>query len=444
MMTHPAAPVTGPLSRFGGRTMYLLYAAVVTVALPLLAGALVFRQRHRALLGRFRLVVPGFPSRPLWIHACSVGEVNTACPLIRAIRARWPDLPVVLTVSTVSGHALASSSIDGAVIAWLPFDHPWLLRRFIRTLNPRVLGIIETELWPALLKGARSHRVPVVLLNGRLSDKHWGQYCRLRPLFGPLLRGISGAVVQSDAYAERLRRLGAKPGVVFVGGNIKFDGSPHPLDPGERRALLMENGFDEPDMLLFFGSTRPGDELLAAAIWRDLTPRFPNLKLAVALRHLARLDEALAPFDEPLLRRSRILSGEQSPAGERIFILDTVGELARFYGIATVAIIGGSFYPGVEGHNPIEPAAHGVPVVFGPFMRNFAGPAEALLECGGAVQIEDASKLRDAIASLLADPEMRARMGAAGREAVRRNQGALEHNMDALAKVIDASGVPAS
>ncbi len=424
--------------------MYCIYAILATALMPLLAAFLVLRPRHRALLCRFIPEVPQCASRPIWIHACSVGEANTARPLLQAIRRRWPHIPVVLTVSTRSGHALAGANPEGAIVAWLPFDQPWLLRRFVRKLDPLALGIIETELWPALLRSALAREIPVVILNGRLSDKHWRQYRRLRPLFRPLLQGISGAVVQTEAYAERLRQLGAKPEVVFVGGNIKFNGAPQPLDPGERRALLMGNGFDEPDMLLFFGSTRPGDELLAAAIWRDLAPRFPNLKLAVAPRHLARLDEALAPFDGPLLRRSRILSGEQSPAGERILVLDTVGELARFYGIATVAIIGGSFYPGVEGHNPIEPAAHGVPVVFGPFMRNFAGPAETLLECGGAIRIADPSDLRATLGSLLEDPKMRARMGAAGREAVRRNQGALEHNMDALAKVIDASGPAAS
>jgi len=186
---------------------------------------------------------------------------------------------------------------------------------------------------------------------------------------------------------------------------------------------------------VIFGSTRPGDETLAASCWRTLRNSFHSLRRVVAPRHPERVEEAISAFDEPILRRSETSQG-RSPAGERVIVLDTVGELATFYALATVVVIGGSFFPGVNGHNPVESAALGVPTVFGPYMRNFVDPARELLARGGAVQVDRPEGLLPVLTRLLTDEQERTRIGARGREAVLANQGATGRNLDLLAEVV--------
>jgi len=419
---------------------YPLYHAVTSLAAPLGAAWLAIRMRHRPLLGRFAPPVPDTGAAPpLWVHACSVGEVNTAKPLIRAVARRWPRLPVCLTVSTTAAHDLLHGAPDQTPSTWLPFDHLVCVRRFVRRLKPRALLVMETELWPNLLRETRRAGAPVMLANGRLSDRHLRRYQRFRPLLRPVVAQITAAGMQNREYADRLVALGAPPETVHVTGNTKFDGVATSVDPGVLDGLRAETGIGAGRPCLIFGSTRPGDEALAAACWKSLRDAFPAAQLVVAPRHPERLDEAMAPFDEPLLRRSEVQRGRR-PAGERILVLDAVGELARFYALATVAVVGGSFYPGVNGHNPIEPAALGVPTVFGPYMRNFVDAARELADGGGAVQVANPDELADALCRLLGDPGEQARLSARGREAVRRNQGATQRTLDLLETVVPDLG----
>lgn len=416
--------------------MYLLYSVAMSLAAPWGALWLALNGKHRPLLKRFNPPLSSQDDGPLWLHACSVGEVATARPIVEAFRARWPEIPVVVTVSTITGRALAESfGGEGVSVTWFPFDHPLVVRRFVRRLRPRTLALVETELWPAVIRETRRSGAPVVVINGRLSDKHFARYERFRGLFRTVLSELSAAGMQNEDYAKRLVRLGADAGVVHVTGCTKFDGAMMTPDPDACRALREENGFAAEDPVVLFGSTRPGDEGLAARCWKQLRECVPGLRLIVAPRHLDRLDEAMAPFGGAVALRSQVGQGRLPGPGE-VFILDSMGELARFYGMATVAVIGGSFFPGVEGHNPLESAALGVPTVFGPYMGNFVDPARVLLECGGARQVPGPDALCGALEELLLDGAARGRMAGRGREAVLANQGSIGRNLDLLASVL--------
>lgn len=414
---------------------YVLYhLATLTAA----AGGVLWlavRPSRRVLFRRFCPLVPPMPGSPIWIQACSVGEVLTAKPIISAIRRRWPEVPILLTVSTTTGYALANATVRDVPITWFPFDVLPSVRRFMSHLKPRVLVLVETEIWPNVIREARYADVPVVLVNGRLSDKHYPRYLRLRPLVSAVVRPLSLAAMQNEEYAARMRSLGAHPSSVHVTGNTKFDAVATAVDRAALERLRQENGFSPDCPVVLYGSTRPGDEALAAACWATLKKEFPSLRLIVAPRHLDRLDEALSHFDEPLLRRSQVQQGQRA-SGERVFVLDTVGELVSFYALATVAVIGGSFYPGVNGHNPLESAALGIPTVFGPYMRNFIDPARALVKAEGARQVSNPQDLLPVLRGLLADPKERARLAKHGREAVLANQGAINRTLDLLETAI--------
>lgn len=420
--------------------MLAAYRAATWIAAPGVALAFTLRPAKRPMLRRFRPAIPTLASRPVWIHACSVGEVNTARPIIAALRRRWPDTPLLLTVSTPTGHALAESALD-TPLAWFPLDHPLTVRRFLRRARPQALLLIETELWPNVLAAAHRAGIPVAVVNGRLSDAHARAYHRLSRFWRPLLRPIQVAAVQNAVYADRFTSLGLDPARVTVTGNIKFDAVNANIDKNDRAALRDELQLPHDAPVLVFGSTRPGDEALAARCWEVLAPRVPGLRLIVAPRHLDRLDEAQLPFQQwPIRRRSRSSSASpQSSEEARILFLDTHGELGRVYSIATVAVIGGSFSPGIQGHNPLEPAAQGIPAVFGPHMRNFQDIAEALLHGEGAVQVPGPEALTDALARLFADAPRRNRLGEAGRRIVLEHQGATDRTLDALAPLLPAA-----
>lgn len=413
--------------------MRIIYSVATSLALPFGLTYIAARPKYHPLFGRIRQSLPKLRDRPLWIHACSVGEVLAAQSVIEGIRSRWPGVPVVLTVSTIQGRRLAETLPGDTHVVWLPFDHPALIRRCVRQLNPLTIAIIETELWPALIWETRKQGIPVVLLNGRLSNKHYARYHRYRFFVRAMVSQLSGVCMQNQDYADRISALGAMPETIEVGGNVKYDAVSDDVDSEIRRSLIdfLEQADGAP--LLVFGSTRPGDERLAAECWRELRDVFPKLKLVIAPRHLARSEEAMAPFGEPVARRSVGLSSSTGHT-PRVCLLDTMGELSTLYSLASVAVIGGSFFPGVDGHNPIEPAAFGVPVVFGPYMANFADAARDLVKDRGACQVT-ADTLTETLHALLSNPPKAAKMGQHARETTRANRGAVCRNLDVVARV---------
>jgi 3-deoxy-D-manno-octulosonic-acid transferase len=357
-----------------------------------------------------------------------VGEVNVALPLLRRLREIRPDVPVLLTASTPTGVALARERTETPV-AWYPLDHPLCVRGFFGRVRPRALVLIETELWPNALARAQAQGVPVALVNGRLSDASAVWYRRFAALWRPGVRGLAVAGMQTEAYAARLIALGAPADRVRVTGNIKYDAAPEPVGPDERRALRASLRIPADAPVLVFGSTRPGDEALLASCLPELSSAFPELRIIVAPRHLDRIAEAeLALNTWPSVRRS-VLDREPAAPAAGIVMLDTHGELSRLYSIATVAVVGGSLTGDVGGHNPIEPAAHGVPIVIGPDMSNFADAAAELLNSGGAVQTRS-EDLGKSVIGLLRDRALRETIGVRAKDAVDRNRGALGRTIE--------------
>lgn len=416
---------------------FLLYDIATTVAAPFGAAALACSSKHRALVARFSPYVPALAGSPVWVHACSVGEVSVAKPVIEAMRNRWHDLPVLLTVSTVTGRKMADGFRKDIAVTWCPFDHLISVSRFLHRVSPRVLVLVETEVWPNLIRCTANRGIPVVIINGRISDKHLHRYKRFSKWLRPAFARISLACMQNAEYAERIIELGLPSERVCVTGNTKFDGVALSVDPSITEELRQTCEIPRDSKVVVFGSTRPGDEKLAAACWRILKDEFQDLYFVIVPRHLERMKEVLQEFSgEAVILWSDVRSGVRR-TNERIIFVDVMGELVKFYALATVAVIGGSFFPGVNGHNPLESAALGIPTVFGPYMRNFIDPAEALVKHGGASQVSSAENLLPELRRLLTSSQERVLLGTRGREAVLANRGAIQRTLDRLAPFLE-------
>jgi len=404
-----------------------LYTVALHIALPVLPLRLWWRGRrepgYRAHMGERFGRFGARPSRPvIWIHAVSVGETRAAQPLVEAIAARFPDHALLLTQMTATGRSTAESIYgDRALIAYLPYDYPWAVRRFLAHFRPRLGILMETEIWPNLVHGAREAGVPLLLANARLSPKSARGYARVAAVTRELLAGFAAIGAQSEADAGRLRELGAT--AVEVTGNLKFDIAP-PADTGERAKALRRLWGERPVFLA--ASTREGEE----EILLDALARRPmeGVLTVIVPRHLRRFDEVaglLARRNLSLVRRS---ANTPVPAGCGFALGDSMGEMFAYYGAADVAWIGGSLLP-YGAQNLIEACAVGIPVVIGPSTYNFAQAAELAVEAGAAVQVADADGVVAAVARLVEDQAGRKRMGEAGAAFTRAHQGATARTM---------------
>lgn len=422
--------------------IHALYNLLLFVASPAVALYLALIPRHRPLRKRFRPPIPPTIEKshddPIWIHAASLGEVNTAAPIITELRKRYPEVHLVLSTSTRTGMDQAQSIESVDAVVWFPFDHPWSVSGFLHRLHPRVLILIETELWPNVLRHCHQRNIPVVILNGRVSEKHYARNLRIASILRPLLKPIRIACVQTQADAQRLHTLGLLEANTHITGNTKFDGAKTEVDPAALNELRSQCGIHPEAPVLIFGSTRPGDEAIAMSAWTALRDTTPQLRLIIAPRHLTRLQDVLAALEpHPVLLRSQIVdSHDDAHDSESVIVVDTMGELSTFYALAEVAVVGGSFSSEVQGHNPIEPAALGIATVFGPHMKNFQVASEILTSAGGAVQVHDATELAAVLQSLFSDEGKRSDLASAGRQAVQDNLGAIQRSLDLLESIL--------
>ncbi len=409
--------------------MRSLYRLAVSVAAPLHAATLALRGRTapgRRVTERF-----GFGARiegaPLWIHAASVGEVQLAATVVRALRERCPALPILITAFTATGAARAGGLGLDLSVRYLPYDLPGPVRRFLDRARPRLAIILETELWPTLYRACHQRDVGLVVANARLSRRSARRYRRFGTLFRAALSGAHVAA-QSAEDAERFRAIGAEPDRTRVIGNLKFDIT-LPPDIAVRGGCVRERYAPDRPMWVA-GSTHEGEDERVIAAHGRIRERLPGALLVLAPRHPQRFDAVAARLAErniPYVRHSR--AADHQRAGDaRVVLLDTLGELLDFYAAADVAFVGGSLVP-VGGHNLLEPAALGRPVATGPFVFNAAQVADILIECGGARVVSDTESLAACIGAWLQDAPERARVGGLGRAAVEANRGALERLM---------------
>ena len=433
--------------------MHALYSVAIVCYALLMAPRLLYEAvRHRKYIGTLRerwgylpagIDPAGRPS--IWIHAVSVGEVQAARTLIPALRDRYPGHGLWLSTTTRTGRAVGAriEAVDG--LFYFPLDLPVVVDRVLDRVRPALFLAVDTELWPNLLRGCARRGVGTMLVNGRISDRSYPRYRLVRWFFRRVLADVDRCCAQSEESARRLVDLGAPPDRVVMTGNLKFDATPAPRPDARSRdeGLLRLFRFAPDRPVLMAASTHPGEEGPVLDAFLRLRTRVPGLVLVLAPRHPERGAEVTALAagrGVAAVRRSRLSGDGARPAG--VVVLDTVGELATLFQVATVVFLGGSLVP-AGGHNVIEPAAWGKPVVFGPHMQNFAEIADLFLANRAARQVAAVGELAPVLAELLADAPQRDALGTAARNLVAANRGAAARSLAEIAAVLPPPGAPA-
>jgi 3-deoxy-D-manno-octulosonic-acid transferase len=407
--------------------LFLFFA--VLVYLPVYA----FRGRvHKNILTRIGIFDRDFfravkGRDTVWLHAVSVGEVRAAESLLRLIRARWPDKSIVVSTVTPTGQAIVKNILkENEVAFYAPLDISWVVQRFFSNITASLVIIMETELWPNLIRLSKKNGASVVIVNGRISDRSLDGYERVRPVVKNILNDVALFCMQNEESRNRIIALGAPAERVRMTGNIKFDISADlNTSPVVRRARELLAG----SLVFLCGSTHEGEEEIIVDLYKELRRDFSSLRLVIAPRHLTRIDRVrrlikLAGFDVAYLSRLGQASAVSLTSSD-ILLVDTIGDLSALYGISDIAFIGGSLVRH-GGHNPIEPAVFGKPVLFGNHMDNFREIRNIFLKEGAAVQVDSAQSLDYALRKLLASPHERKQLGERAKGLLDKNRGAAE------------------
>ena len=348
-----------------------------------------------------------------WVHAASVGEVMMSRLFVQSLRMRYPEACIVFSTVTPTGQAAAREHLGhfADLFIYFPFDFFWVVPSVVQKISPSLFVFMETEIWPNCLKSLHAMGTPVVLANGRISNSSFPRYKKLRPFLSQVFKSVSFFLMQSESDVERIVALGAPPARVKHTGNMKYDQAVSVEAQGEktRSPTLADLALPQKTTLMIAGSTRPGEEAEVLEAYEILLAAIPALALMIAPRHLNRLSEVEKLLSERgyvSLRKSRITgqkaSGDSVPAP--VILLDTLGELARFYPLGTYIFVGGSLAD-FGGHNPLEPAAGRKPVFFGPHMENFEEIAKQLTAAGGGIQVGDGKTLGKEMLRLAQNPE---------------------------------------
>ena len=368
----------------------------------------------------------------VWLHAVSVGEVMAARPVVARMLDRRPELELVVTTTTVTGQQQARRSFPMATVTYFPLDFTRSVRRFLRHHRPSVLVVVETEIWPNVSRICSSQGIPLILINGRISDRSLPRYRAFRHFLRPVLAMYRCILVRDEVDRERFEEIGAPPSRLRVAGNVKFD-----FDP-DTTALAIESellDLIEGKPVVVFGSVVEGEDEAIIALVERLV-RDDSCRVVIAPRKPERFEFVAGLLSAAALPYARRSEWEQRPEGVRVVVLDSIGELARIYRFASVAFVGGSLFAGTGGHNPIEPAAFGVPVLFGRYMSNFREIARTFLVAGAALESDGPDDLERHVRALLDDPDRRNAMGARAAECVERSRGAAERMTDAILEAL--------
>lgn len=425
--------------------VYNLALLVVLVAgLPWWVFRVLFTRKYRegvwARLGFVprRLRRPADARPAIWLHAVSVGEVLAVSRLVAELDRALPGHRVLISTTTRTGQGLARERFGADRVFYCPLDLPWAIRAYLNALQPALLILAETEFWPNLLAACRRRAIPVAVVNARISDRSWPRYRWLRNLWRPLLSELALVLAQTDTDAERLRAIGCRPQRVSVAGNLKFD--VRAAEEAEATRLLKDRAAGA--RFLVAGSTLEGEESALLAAFQDLTISEPSLILVLAPRHperFAAVASLVTSTGLPLVKRSawkgRTADSIAPLTGGQVILLDTIGELASVYSLAAVSFVGGSLVP-AGGHNPLEPAQFGVPIVMGPHYANFRAVTEDLL-ARQALRIATREELKEAIFHLLYDRADASAMGRRARQAFEEQSGATGRCVEAITTLLN-------
>lgn len=425
-----------------------VYTAALASVLTLYAPVAVVRRLVRGvpMNARARLGYGGArhrvgTTRAGWIHAVSVGEAIAAAPIVEELRRLHPDLPLVMTTVTETGARVVRERYAGlATHRYFPLDLPGAARRVVAAIDPAFLVCMETELWPNVLRTLRARGIPVMIANGRLSDRSFRRYRRVRAFTRRMLRDVTVFGMQTAEDARRIIALGADPECVVITGNVKTDARPDGAGVNDLWQRLL--GLAPDETVWIAGSTHRGEDEAMLEAHARVGDASPKLVLVIAPRHPERVPEILALIAArgwSAVRRSQLPCPRRR---DSVIVLDTLGELAQLYTVASVVFVGGSLVP-AGGHNMLEPAQRRKPVLFGPHTENFREPAALLLDAGAALAVRGVDDLAAALGRLLADPALRAKMGDAGFDAVSSRHGAVGETLAVLSRVLLPGSRPA-
>lgn len=426
----------------------LFYNLLLWILLPLLVPYHAYRSlsrgRRTAFLERFGRIPAEDLARiggegTILVHAVSVGETNAALPLLKGIRTRFPGKKIVISNVTETGRSVALKSGAADLCIYFPFDYPFAVRSVLESISPELVVIMETEIWPNFIKEARGRGIPVLLANGRISDRSFSRYLRLSWFFRPVLKRLSALCMQTKVDASRIAAIGAPQAAVHVAGNLKYDVPV--VKPALEEVAAIKDKYRIPGDCFVFAaaSTHEGEEVEVLAAYRELLRRTPDSFLILAPRHPERapgVAELIRKEGFPFRLRSTLDREAVIPAGG-ILLLDTVGELAGLYRASDLVFVGGSLVP-TGGHNPLEPAACMVPVLFGPHMENFREVASLFAKhCGPEIQVPDARGLQEELLRLAADAAHRDELGRRGAGILLESAGATGRHLDVMASLLE-------
>ena len=381
---------------------------------------------------RLRAKIAGRPV--IWLHAVSVGEIIAARPLLKALRNRYPGHAIVVSNTTETGRSTAAGFSEIDLCLYFPFDFLPSVWAILRSVKPRIIIIMETEIWPNFCREAARKNIPLLLANGRISDRSFPRYLKFSWFFRPALRCFSVICMQSEVGRLRIAAIGADSETIRVTGNLKNDIPSHQVSEEERWELRSQYSIPKDCCVLTAGSTRDGEEQYVISTYKELSAQISNLVLILIPRHPVRAGEIAALLDDAGLsyqKRTTMPDDRLVRPGE-VLLVDTVGEMMNLYTLSDIAFVGGSLVP-IGGHNLLEPASVGVPSVFGPHMANFKEIEALVLHYGAGIQIHTPEELTVSCRALITSAELRSVLGQNGLKLLRDNGGATERHMEVIA-----------
>jgi 3-deoxy-D-manno-octulosonic-acid transferase len=432
--------------------MYALYSLLSLVLFAVVSPYFLYQAiRYKKYIGSLRQRLGFLPisfnidgEESIWIHAVSVGEALTARALAADLKGRYPRLRLFLSTTTIAGQQVARRSLSNIdAVFYFPFDWVFIVRRTLNLVRPRLFIMMETEIWPNLLRECRARGVKTVVINGRISSRSFPRYRLIRPFFKRVLADVDRFCMQSEESARRLVDLGADPAHVAMTGSLKFDSlelPPQTVHGRPRERVLRFFRLSASRTVLVAGSTMRGEETAVLRAFARIKNAMPGALAVLAPRQPERFGEVerLARDAGFVTARRSELPIDAEPRAE-VIVLDSIGELAQLYQLATAVFVGGSLVDH-GGHNILEPAVFGKPIVFGPHMQNFQEIAEAFLASDAAVKVQSERELEDVLLTLVSDPVRRAGLGAAARALVEANRGAKTKTLVVIADLLPPGG----
>ncbi len=382
----------------------------------------------------------------VWIHGASVGEIVATSPLVRQIRKEMPDRPILVSSFTVGGYNMAKQIIPEAdAIIYFPLDLPFVAESLVKRIHPGIFMPVETELWPNFLRAIRERHIPVMMVNGRISEKSVKNYRYLYGIWDDMLNTVTCFCMQSSIDADYIAHLGADRKKIFVTGNTKFDQTYAEVTPEDLEKYQRELGLKKDYPVIVAGSTHPGEEKILLESFKSVRAAYPHARLVIAPRKTARADEIAklaSRYGYDTGYRSKMLEQQGERPEYPLLIIDTIGELGRIYAVGDVVFVGGSF-SNTGGHNVLEPAAHAKPILVGPSMQNFKDSYALLSKVKACKMVRSKAELTSEMLDILQNDERRAQMGAASLQVIKENRGADVRSIRYLKELLDLTVIPA-